>query len=170
MWFTKSFKNSLLRFKGWHFLVKMYRINTQTINDILFFFDYRNGEKLNFRLLHLLDVWRSKREYPGIRCISLHELSLSNPKCSKLWLKICSMVLWLYLWAVLSSDPLKIEAHFYTGIAEVMGSNPVQAWIFFRPYFLYCSQQLYKIIFNIMGDYYKIPCHIFLWVVKRNLA
>ena len=27
-----------------------------------------------------------------------------------------------------------------TGIAEVMGSNPVQAWIFFfRPYFHYCS-------------------------------
>ena len=25
-----------------------------------------------------------------------------------------------------------------TGIAEVMGSNPVQAWIFFRPYFYYC--------------------------------
>ena len=26
-----------------------------------------------------------------------------------------------------------------TSIAEVMGSNPVQAWIFFRPYFHYCS-------------------------------
>ena len=26
-----------------------------------------------------------------------------------------------------------------TGISEVMGSNPVQAWIFFRPYFHYCS-------------------------------
>ena len=25
-----------------------------------------------------------------------------------------------------------------TGIAEVIGSNPVQAWIFFRPYFHYC--------------------------------
>ena len=25
-----------------------------------------------------------------------------------------------------------------TGIAEVMGSNPIQAWIFFRPYFHYC--------------------------------
>ena len=24
------------------------------------------------------------------------------------------------------------------GIAEIMGSNPVQAWIFFRPYFHYC--------------------------------
>ena len=26
-----------------------------------------------------------------------------------------------------------------TGIQEVTGSNPVQAWIFFRPYFHYCS-------------------------------
>ena len=26
-----------------------------------------------------------------------------------------------------------------TSIAEVMGSNPVQAWILFRPYFNYCS-------------------------------
>ena len=26
----------------------------------------------------------------------------------------------------------------YRCIAEVMGSNPVQAWIFFRPYFHYC--------------------------------
>ena len=26
-----------------------------------------------------------------------------------------------------------------TGIAEVMGSNPVQAEIFFRPYFHYCQ-------------------------------
>ena len=25
-----------------------------------------------------------------------------------------------------------------TSIAEVMGSNPVQTWIFFRPYFHYC--------------------------------
>ena len=30
-----------------------------------------------------------------------------------------------------------------TGIAEVMGSNPVQAWIFFRPYFHYCSSSVH---------------------------
>ena len=30
-----------------------------------------------------------------------------------------------------------------TGIAEVMGSNPVQAWIFFRPYFRYCSNSVH---------------------------
>ena len=30
-----------------------------------------------------------------------------------------------------------------TGIAEVMGSNPVQAWIFFRPYFHYCLSSAY---------------------------
>ena len=30
-----------------------------------------------------------------------------------------------------------------TGITEVMGSNPVQAWIFFRPYFHYCSSSVH---------------------------
>ena len=29
------------------------------------------------------------------------------------------------------------------GIAEVMASNPVQAWIFFRPYFHYCLSSVY---------------------------
>ena len=28
------------------------------------------------------------------------------------------------------------------GTTEVMGSNPVQAWIFFRPYFHYCSNSV----------------------------
>ena len=31
-----------------------------------------------------------------------------------------------------------------TGIAEVMGSNPVQAWIFFRPYFHYYSSNVHN--------------------------
>ena len=31
-----------------------------------------------------------------------------------------------------------------TGIAEVMGSNPVQAWIFFRPYFHYCFSSVHN--------------------------
>ena len=30
-----------------------------------------------------------------------------------------------------------------TGIAEVMDSNPVQAWMFFRPYFDYCSSSVH---------------------------
>ena len=30
-----------------------------------------------------------------------------------------------------------------TGIAKVMGSNPIQAWIFFRPYFHYCSRSVH---------------------------
>ena len=38
-----------------------------------------------------------------------------------------------------------------TGIAEVMGSNPVQAWIFSRPYFRYCSSSVY---------YCEDPSHI----------
>ena len=31
-----------------------------------------------------------------------------------------------------------------TGIAKVMGSNPVQAWILFRPYFHYCSSSVHN--------------------------
>ena len=30
-----------------------------------------------------------------------------------------------------------------TGIAEVMSSNPVQAWFFFRPYFQYCFSSVH---------------------------
>ena len=44
--------------------------------------------------------------------------------------------------------PVGLLAHLVercTGIAEVMGSNPVQAWIFFRPYFHYCLSSAYFI-------------------------
>ena len=41
-------------------------------------------------------------------------------------------------WAV-----VKIKPYFCTGIAEVMGSKAVQAWIFFRPYFHCCSSGVY---------------------------
>ena len=37
-----------------------------------------------------------------------------------------------------------------TGIAEVIGSNPVHAWIFFRPYFHYCLSSVY----NCEGHFY----------------
>ena len=39
-------------------------------------------------------------------------------------------------WAVVKIRPEKISGLY--GIVEVMGSNPVQAWIFFRPYFHCC--------------------------------
>ena len=39
------------------------------------------------------------------------------------------------LWGTLSFMSLSAVQIY---IAEVMGSNPVQAWIFFRPYFHYC--------------------------------
>ena len=42
-----------------------------------------------------------------------------------------------------------------TGIAEDIGSNPVQAWIFFRPYFHYCSSSVHY-----WEDYFHI--HIFI--------
>ena len=41
-------------------------------------------------------------------------------------------------WAV-----VKIRPYFCTGIAEVMGSKAVQAWIFSRPYFHCCSSGVY---------------------------
>ena len=37
-----------------------------------------------------------------------------------------------------------------TGIAEVIGSNPVHVWIFFRPYFHYCLSSVY----NCEGHFY----------------
>ena len=42
--------------------------------------------------------------------------------------------------------PVGLLAHLVehcTGITEVMGSNPVQAWIFFRLYFHYCSTSVH---------------------------
>ena len=39
------------------------------------------------------------------------------------------------------TNPLGLFAQLvehFTGIAEVMGSNPIQVWMFFRPYFHYC--------------------------------
>ena len=44
-------------------------------------------------------------------------------------------------WAVLKIRPEKISGLY--GIVEVMGSNPVQAWIFFRPYFRYCLRSVH---------------------------
>ena len=50
---------------------------------------------------------------------------------------LCSLL----SWSTLFQFPVGLLAQLVeccTGIAEVMGSNPVQAWIFFRPYFHYC--------------------------------
>ena len=38
---------------------------------------------------------------------------------------------------------LALSVEHCTGITKVMGSNPVQAWIFFRPYFHYCSSNVH---------------------------
>ena len=48
-----------------------------------------------------------------------------------------------------------------TGIAEVMGSNPIQAWIFFRPYFHYFSSIVHycKDCFHI-----HVICSIYLFL------
>ena len=47
-----------------------------------------------------------------------------------------------------------------TGIAEVMGSNPVQAWIFFRPYFHYCSSSVH---------YCEDRFHIHVFIRSSNM-
>ena len=41
-------------------------------------------------------------------------------------------------------SPLWCTMEHCNSIAEVMGSNPIQAWIFFRPYFHYCSSSVYN--------------------------
>ena len=47
-----------------------------------------------------------------------------------------------------------------TGIAKVMGSNPVQAWIFFRPYFHYCSSSVH---------YCEDRFHIHVFICSSNV-
>ena len=71
-----------------------------------------------------------------------------------------------------------------TSIAEVMGSNPVQAWIFFRPSFHYClsrkiafifKQWLYKSIYSrqfVTAVEHMIYWHfiaIAMWVSGNNV-
>ena len=52
-----------------------------------------------------------------------------------------------------------------TGIAEVMDSNPVQAWIFFRPYFHYCSSSVHycedRFIFTSSSAVHVYDFHVF---------
>ena len=45
-------------------------------------------------------------------------------------------------------------------IAEVMGSNPVQTQIFFRPYFRYCSSSVY---------YCEDHFHIHAFIYSSNI-
>ena len=47
-----------------------------------------------------------------------------------------------------------------TSIAEIMGSNPVQAWIFFRPYFHYCSSSVH---------YCEDRFHIHVFIRSSNM-
>ena len=53
-----------------------------------------------------------------------------------------------------------------TGIAEAMGSNPVQAWIFFRPSFHYCLSRIhycedpqFKYMTFIYSHLFMLPVH-----------
>ena len=63
-----------------------------------------------------------------------------------------------FIWNQFDQLPIGLLARvveYCTGIAEVIGSNPVQAWIFFRPYFHYCSSSVHY-----WEDYFHI--HIFI--------
>ena len=77
-------------------------------------------------------------------------------------------------WAVVKIRPEKISGLY--GIVEVMGSNPVQAWIFFRPYFHYClrSVHYYEDRFHIHDVFCWSPpisffIHIVLVVVRNTI-
>ena len=48
-----------------------------------------------------------------------------------------------------------------TGIAEVMGSNPVQAWIFFRPSFHYCLSSVHYCEDTSLSTLQMYDFHIF---------
>ena len=63
-----------------------------------------------------------------------------------------------FIWNQFDQFPIGLLAwvvEHCTGIAEDIGSNPVQAWIFFRPYFHYCSSSVHY-----WEDYFHI--HIFI--------
>ena len=63
----------------------------------------------------------------------------------------------------LRSNEHHLSKHCY-GIAEVMGSNPVHAWIFFRPYFHYCPSSVHycKDRFHIHNERLTTFCSLFL--------
>ena len=54
-----------------------------------------------------------------------------------------------------------------TGFAEVMGSNPMQAWIFFRPYCCYCLSSVHYCKDRFHVHYFK-DCH--LQVILNSLS
>ena len=71
-----------------------------------------------------------------------------------------------FIWNQHSNDQLPVGllaqlVEHCNGIAQVMGSNTVQrAWIFFRPYFLYCSSSVH---------YSEDRFHIHVFIRSSNL-
>ena len=137
---------------------------------------------------------RQRHEYESNLRGNEHYLSRSENKAWKKHLFflffICSSNIWLsYIHSrLLITSRVYLEPHDNkllvgflaqlvercTGTAEVMDSNPVQAWIFFRPYFHYCSSSVHycEDRFHIhMGDCCKelhlSPsaelCHSIVW-------
>ena len=61
-----------------------------------------------------------------------------------------------------------------TSIAEVMGSNPIQAWIFFRPSFHYCLGSVYycedHFHIHILSLPIKVTSYqLFIWLAMFDL-
>ena len=52
-----------------------------------------------------------------------------------------------------------------TGIAKVMGSNPVRAWIFFRPYFHYCSSSAHYCEDHFHSNNYMVSRLFFFFIL-----
>ena len=56
-----------------------------------------------------------------------------------------------------------------TGIAEVIGSNPVHAWIFFRPYFHYCLSSVYNCEGHFYIRFFDCSSHIWFSYIYSHL-
>ena len=79
-----------------------------------------------------------RNEYESGLCINEHYLSSSE---NEAWKKIDSS---LHGFITNQQNGLLAQlVEHWTGIAEVIGSNPVQGWIFFRPYFYYCLSSVH---------------------------
>ena len=89
------------------------------------------------------DIWKSyiwtadKDVNESDPCSNVHYLGSSESKAwKKKKIQAC-----MGFEPMTSAIPVQRALHRYRrghGFAEVMSSNPVQAWIFFRPYFHYC--------------------------------
>ena len=95
-------------------------------------YSMRNTEIPNKSWYTTVNIWKSsiwtadQHEYESNLHSNKHYMSSSE---NKAWKKIFRPV-WDF-----NPSPLWCTMEHCSSITEVMGSNPIQAWIFFRPYF-----------------------------------